>query len=130
MARLVFVRLLPVVLLVVAAGFWFHDVQEGGPWVFRNLLPPLCVLVLSIETLRRGRGSWTAAGWQWPLGTLGFALPALGLAAYLHYAWSVRLDELFADAAGPGQLFRYLPVYTMVAGGIGFGIGWTVGRKL
>lgn len=130
MTRLLLVRLLPVALLVVAAGFWIHDVQDGGPWVFRNLVPPFVVLLLCFLTLRRGRGNWTAAGWRWPLATLGFAVPALGLSAYLHYAWSVELDNLFADASDPGQLFRFLPIYTLVAGGIGFAIGWIVGRKL
>ena len=30
----------------------------------------------------------------------------------------------------PAQLFRFLPVYTLVAGGIGFIIGWIVGRNV
>ena len=63
-----------------------------------------------------------------PLGVVGFAIPALGLAVYLHYAYSVNLDDMFAD--GPGQLFRFLPMYTVVAGGIGFAIGWIVGRNI
>jgi hypothetical protein len=65
-----------------------------------------------------------------PLGTLGFAVPALGLAVYLHYAYSVNLNELFGDATEPGQLFRFLPFYTLVAGAIGFAIGWIVGKNV
>lgn len=130
MARLMFVRLLPVVLLVVATGVWFNDVQQGGAWVLRNLVPPVVVLVLCFITLHRGEGTWTGGGWRLPLGTLGFAIPALGLSAYLHYAWSVNLNELFSGAENPGQLFRFLPIYTIVAGGIGFAIGWIAGRNL
>jgi hypothetical protein len=130
MLRLIFVRLLPVVLLLVAAGVWFNDVQDGGPYVLRNLIPPALILVLAAITVRRGEGTWTGAGWTLPLGTVGYAIPALGLSAYLHYAYAVNLNDLFADAAQPGQLFRYLPVYTMVAGGIGFAIGWIVGKNL
>ncbi len=125
-----FVRLLPVILLIAAFAFWIFDVQQGGPDVWRNLVPPAVLLVLCAVTLKRGNGTWTGAGWRLPLGALGFAIPALGLSAYLHYAWSVNLNGLFSDPADPGQLFRYLPVYTFVAGGIGFAIGWIAGRNL
>lgn len=130
MLLLTAIRLLPVVLLTVAAGFWFNDVQDGGPYVLRNLLPPVFMLLLALLTLWRGRGRWTGAGWRLPLGTAGFAIPALGLSAYLHYAYAVNLNGMFSDATGPGQLFRFLPVYTTFAGGIGFVIGWIVGRNV
>lgn len=130
MARLMFVRLLPVVLLVVTAAVWMNDVQQGGPYVWRNLVPPAVVLLLCFITLHRGEGTWTGGGWRLPLGTLGYAIPALGLSAYLHYAWSVNLNDLFSGVEHPGQLFRFLPLYTFVAGGIGFAIGWIVGRNL
>lgn len=123
-------RLLPVVLLAVAAGFWFADVQAGGPWVLRNLMPLAVLVLLSYLTLRRGRGRWSGAGMRMPLGTLGFAIPAFGLAVYLHYAYAVNLDDMFADAEFPDRVFRYLPAYTFVAGGIGFAIGWIVGRNV
>ncbi len=130
MTRLFLVRLAPVVMLVVAAAAWFNDVQQGGPWVFRNLLPPLVLVALSALTLRRGDGTWTGSGWRLPLGTLGFAIPALGLSVYLHYAYSVNLNGMFTDATDPEGLFRFLPVYTLVAGGIGFAIGWIVGKNV
>jgi hypothetical protein len=123
-------RLLPVVLLAIAAGFWFVDVQQGGPWAMRNLVPLVLLVGLSFLTLYRGKGHWTGAGMRMPLGTLGFAIPALGLAAYLHYAYATNLNDLFSDAEFPDQVFRFLPVYTLVAGGIGFAIGWIVGRNV
>ena len=128
--RYLVVRLLPVVLVATAAGLWFADVQQGGPWVPRNLLPLAALLVLCYLTLRRGNGRWCGAGMRMPLGTLGFAVPALGLAAYLHYAYSVNLNDMFTDAEYPDRVFRYLPAYTLVAGGIGFAIGWIAGRNL
>ena len=117
-------------MLVIAAAFWFNDVQQGGPYVWRNLVPPLVLVALSALTLRRGEGTWTGSGWRLPLGTLGFAVPALGLSVYLHYAYSVNLNGLFTDATNPAGLFRFLPVYTLVAGGIGFAIGWIVGKNV
>lgn len=127
-AKLVVFRLLPVLLLVLAAAAWFSDVQEGGRFVLRNLAPPLMVVILSAMTLVHGGGRWTGSGWRMPLGTLGFAIPAIGLAAYLHYAFSVNLDGMFDQ--GSGQLFRFLPIYTTGAGGIGFAIGWLIGRNI
>ena len=123
-------RLLPVLLAAVAAGLWFADVQDGGPWVGRNLLPLAVLVGLAYVTLRKGDGRWSGAGMRMPLGTLGFSIPALGLAAYLHYAYAVNLNDMFGGAEFPDRVFRFLPAYTLVAGGIGFAIGWIVGRNV
>jgi len=128
--RMMLVRFLPVLLVTIAAAFWFNDVQQGGPYVLRNLLPPVLVLAFAAITLWRGDGNWSGTGWRWPLGTAGFAIPALGLSLYLHYAYSINLDGMFSDSEEPAQLFRFLPVYTLVAGGIGFAIGWIAGRNV
>ena len=124
------IRLLPVLFVVLAAGFWFADVEDGGAYVLRNLLPLLVLFLLALLTLYRGGGKWSGAGMRMPLGTIGFAIPALGLSLYLHYAYAVNLNDMFSDAQYPGQVFRFLPLYTMVAGGIGFLIGWIVGRNV
>jgi len=123
-------RLLPVILVSVAAAFWFNDVQHGGPYVIRNLIPLALLIVLSGLALYLGGGQWTGSGKRLPLGVAGYAIPALGLALYLHYAYSVNLNDMFTDAVHPDRVFRYLPVYTTVAGGIGFAIGWIVGRNV
>lgn len=123
-------RLAPVALAAAAAGVWFYTVQAGGPWVLRNCVPLVVLVLLAALTLRQGGGRWTGAGLRMPLGTLGFAIPALCLALYLHYAYAVNLDGMFDGAARPAELFRYLPVYTTVAGGIGFAIGYIVGRNI
>ena len=131
--KALFFRLLPVLLITLAMAAWFNDVQQGGPYVIRNLLPPLAVVLLSAVTLWRGAGNWVRRpegekDWRLALGTAGFAVPACGLAVYLHYAFTINLDGYFDD--GPGQLFRFLPVYTFVAGVIGFAIGWIAGRNI
>ena len=130
MMRLFLLRLAPLVMLVVAAGFWFNEVQGSGPYVLRNLVPLLVLLLLATLVLYRGQGNWTGSGWRLPLGVAGFAIPALGLSAYLHYAFAVNLNGLFTDATNPDGLFRFLPIYTLVAGAIGFAIGWIVGKNV
>jgi len=122
-------RLLPILLLTIAAAFWFSDVQASGPWVARNLAPLLALVLLCWLTLYRGDGRWSGAGMRMPLGTLGFAIPTLGLTTYMHYAYSINLNDMFSDAQYPDRVFRYLPAYTLVAGGIGFAIGWIAGRN-
>lgn len=129
-ARLLSLRLLPVLLVIVAAASWFAVVEEGGPYLVRNLIPLFVLLSLTVLTLYRGGGKWSGAGMRMPLGTLGFAVPALGLSAYLHFAYSVNLNDMFTESQFPDRVFRYLPVYTLVAGGIGFAIGWIVGRNV
>ena len=129
-ARFMFLRLLPILLVIVAAAAWFAAVEEGGPYLLRNVIPLLVLLFLSVLTLYRGGGKWSGAGMRMPLGTLGFAVPALGLSAYLHFAYSVNLNDMFTESQFPDRVFRYLPLYTLVAGGIGFAIGWIVGRNV
>jgi hypothetical protein len=130
MIRRTFVRVLPVLLLLVAAGVWFGDVQENDQYLLRNLLPLGAVLLLSLLTVWRGAGKWTGSDSRLALGTLGFAVPTVGLSVYLHYAYSVNLNDMFTGTDNPMQLFRFLPYYTTLAGGIGFAIGWIVGRNL
>jgi hypothetical protein len=123
-------RLLPVLFVTAAAMAYVAHVEGADAYVIRNITPMLMVIVLAILTLHKGRGSWTGAGWRWPLGTTGFAIPALGLSLYLHYGYAVGLDGMFDDAIYPQELFRFLPAYTMVAGAIGFAIGWIAGRNV
>ena len=105
-------------------------VEGNDTYVVRNLVPIALMVLLALTTLLKGGGSWTGTGWRWPLGTLGFAIPALGLTLYLHYGYAVDLDGMVSDAPYPRQLFRFLPIYTTVAGAIGFAIGWIAGRNV
>ena len=123
-------RLLPLILVTIAAAFWFNDVQQSGPNVFRNLMPLAILVALAAVSLYRGNGKWSGSSKRLSLGVIGYAIPALGLSLYLHYAYSVNLNDMFTDARYPDRVFRYLPYYTTGAGGIGFFIGWIVGRNV
>ena len=124
------VRLSPVLFLTLAAMIYVLRVEIGVAYPYRNLLPILAVLLLSVITLVKGKGAWTGAGWRWPLGTLGFAVPAIGLSLYLHYGYEVDLNGMYSESVYPAEVFRYLPLYTAVAGMIGFAIGWIAGRNV
>ncbi len=127
---LVSLRLLPVLFVTVAAMAYVAHVEGADAYAVRNVMPMLMVIVLSALTLYIGNGRWTGASWRWPLGTTGFAIPAVGLSLYLHYGYAVDLEGMFDDAIYPQELFRFLPAYTMGAGAIGFAIGWIAGRNI
>ncbi len=129
-AGLIVTRLLPVVLLAAAAMVYVVHIEGRNAYPFRNLLPMLLVVLLAGLTLRQGAGRWTGNGWRWPLATLGFAIPAIGLSLYLHYGYSIDLYGMYSQSVYPRELFRYLPFYTVFAGSIGFAIGWIAGRNV
>ena len=127
-ARHVILKLLPLAAAVGVLIAWFAHVEDNGAWVLRNAAPPVMVVLLAALVLVRGGGRFSGNGWREPFAVAGFAVPAVGLSAYLHYAYAVNLDGMFA--AGPGELFRFLPVYTTGAGMIGAVIGWIIGRNV
>ncbi len=106
------------------------SVEQNGGYVARNMIPMSLVVILAATTLYRGNGRWSGSGWRWPLGTLGFAIPAIGLSLYLHYGYSVDMDGMFSASVYPQEVFKYLPLYTVVAGAIGFLIGWIAGKNV
>ena len=124
------VRLLPVIFLAMSAMAYVAWVEGRDAYVWRNLLPMFLAVVLAAIALRCGDGRWHGRGWSWPLGTLGFAVPAIGLSLYMHYGYTVDLNGMFSESVYPMEVFRYLPVYTMFAGVIGFAIGWIAGRNV
>jgi len=126
----ILVRLLPVALAVAAAVAYVIHVEGAKGYPERNALPMLLALGLGLIVLIRGGGNWTKGGWSWLLGSVGYAVPALGLSLYLHYGFANDVGGMFSDAIYPYELFRYLPYYTTGAGGIGFAIGWIVGRNI
>jgi hypothetical protein len=128
--RVIFIRVLPVFLVTAAAMAYVASVEWPGPYVALNLLPMVIAVALALITLYRGKGRWNGSGWRWPLGTLGFAVPAIGLSLYLHYGYSVDRGGMASEAIDPVALFRYLPIYTIFAGSIGFAIGWIAGRNI
>ena len=59
-------RLAPVALAAAAAGVWFYTVQAGGPWVLRNCVPLVVLVLLAALTLRQGGGRWERSASRFP----------------------------------------------------------------
>jgi len=128
--RLAIFRMLTPLFFTAGAITYVVYVQGPGAYAPRNAVPMAIVVLLSAVSLYKGDGHWAGAGWKWPLGTLGYSFPAVGLSLYLHYAYAIDLNGMFSEAIYPREVFRYLPVYTIFAGGIGFAIGWIAGRNV
>jgi hypothetical protein len=122
--------LLPPVLLLAAVAVVILEAEDYGPHAVANLLPPVLTLALLLYALSRADWRWQDAARRWLLGTLGFAIPALGLSLYLHLGLMLDWGGMASRARTPDLLFRFLPWYTTGAGAIGFAIGWIIGRNL
>lgn len=110
-------------IVVAAFGGLAAAANPTGVYVARNVAPAGAAwLLLGYIVLRR------PADARWWLGWLGFLVPALGLSGYLHLAFLYDWRGIASEAVTPALLFRFLPWYAGVAGSIGFGIGWIVGR--
>ena len=109
--------------VVAAFGWLAAAANPTGLFVARNLVPAGAAWLLLVYILLR-----RPSDARWWLGWLGFLVPALGLSGYLHLAFLNDWRGIASEAVTPALLFRFLPWYAAVAGGIGFGIGWIVGR--
>lgn len=110
--------------VIVGAFAWLAAAANPtDQFVARNIAPAGAAwLLLAWIVLRR------PADARWWLGWAGFLVPALGLSGYLHLAFLNDWQGIASAAVTPALLFRFLPWYAGFAGGIGFGIGWIVGR--
>lgn len=124
------IRLSPVIFVCAAAMLYVLKIEAGVAYPFRNLVPMLTVILLAALALAKGGGRWGGEGWRWMLGAAGFSIPAIGLSLYLHYGYATDLHGMYSESVYPQEVFRYLPLYTMFAGMIGFAIGWIAGRNL
>lgn len=123
-------RFLSAVILIGAVYAFILSVQGSEAFAWRNGVPLAILLLLVFVTLKKGAGTWTGSGCRWPLATLGFAIPSVGLSLYLHYGFLTDRNGMVSEALYPEMLFQFLPIYTLIAGSIGFAIGWIVGRNV
>lgn len=124
-------RLLPRLILILATvllfavGWLVVQANPTGAFVARNLIPVLlawCSLVLVLVRY--------PTDLRWWFGWFGFVVPTCGLLVYLHGAFVYDWSNIASRAVTPELLFRFLPYYAVFAGGIGFAIGWIVGKNV
>ena len=110
--RLAIFRLLPVLFIAAGAIAYVYYVEGPDTYAPRNSVPILLVVLLAALTLYMGGGRWAGQGYRWPLGTLGFAVPAIGLSMYLHYGFATDLDGMFRPVAvSAGSIPLFTPVH-------------------
>ena len=119
--RLLVIAMSLTLAFLAAVTWWANDTSCCHA---RNLVPmglAWAFLVVLLVRYRRDPRYWGA----W----LGFLLPACGLTLYLHLGYALDWSGMRSAARTPALLFRFLPYYTLFAGGIGAAIGWIIGRN-
>ena len=111
--------------LLGAVVWLIFTVSPSRDLVLGNLLAPLLAWASFAWVLSRKRTDT-----RWWLGLAGFTLAAVGLKVYLHLAFLLDWKDLASKAVTPSLMFAYLPYYALVAGLIGFWIGWIVGSGI
>lgn len=114
---------------LIALALFMRVAQADSGYLLRNLLPLLMAGGLLSAHLTRNRGQWLGSRPRWGIASLGFAAVVVGLNTYVHVLWFYDVDALRTLATQPRLLFRFLPAYTVLAAGIGFAIGWIIGRN-
>ncbi|MEO0575228.1 MAG: hypothetical protein AAF004_07175 [Pseudomonadota bacterium] len=111
--------------LLLAVAWVIVVANPTGQFIARNLsvvLVAWCGLVIILARY--------ADDLRWWLGWIGFLVPSCGLLVYLHGAFVYDWSSIASRAVTPALLFQYLPYYAVFAGGIGFSIGWIVGKNV
>lgn len=114
---------------LIALALFMNAAQIDSGYLLRNLVPLLLAGCLLSAHLLRNQGQWLGSEPRLGLASLGFAAVVVGLNAYVHALWFYDIDALRTLATQPRLLFRFLPAYTLLAAGIGFAIGWVIGRN-
>ena len=61
-------------------------------------------------------------------GAIGYTLLGVGLLLFIHAAWYFDLDGTSTGASTGGLIFIFIPICSCAFGGIGYGIGFFIGR--
>lgn len=113
----------PFTIILVALGVFIY-VAEGvtiNPFAVWNGLP----LYVSYALYKNGKKSESRAK-SW--GAVGFLVGGMALSGYIHLAWMFDWGELKNGSSTASLIFIFIPIYALITGGIGYFIGWGLGR--
>lgn len=101
-----------------------------NPFILWNWLPIAAAYFLA-ERLRQGkRQNGVTPPARRIGGVIGFALPATGLVVFTHLAWLYDWWATKTSSSTSALIFIFIPFYAMLLGGVGYGIGWLLGRLI
>ena len=106
--------------LIVLAIFVF--VSEGVAFnVFTvwNMLPLIISFVLYVNATTKG---------STPYGAYGFLIGSMLLSSLIHLAWFFDWGETKTGSSTSALIFIFIPIYSLIPGGIGYAIGKGVAR--
>ncbi len=63
-------------------------------------------------------------------GCMGFTLVSMALTLFFHGAWYFDWGETKTGSSTSGLIFIFIPIYALIVGGIGYVIGWFLGKGM
>ena len=109
------------VLIVLGVFIYVAEGVAVNPFAIWNGLP----LFISYELFNRGRKDGERSK-IW--GAVGFLVGSMALSIYVHLAWMFDWDKIKTGSSTAGLIFIFIPIYSLITGGIGYIIGWGIGR--
>lgn len=107
----------PISLIICALYVVFAEGTTPDLFTLWNLTPIIFTYVLYL--LGKFNNSKTAQN-----GSIGFAYGGIGLSLLFHTAWLFDWGGTATGSSTSGLIFLFLPIYSLITGGVGYGIGW------
>jgi hypothetical protein len=104
-------------LLFVSALFIY--VTEGiffNPFALWGMLP----LLISFAMFRYAQKKETSVARAY-----SFLLAGMVPTTYFHLTWFLNVDDVQTGSSTASLIFLFIPIYAMIAGGIGYFLAWT-----
>ena len=86
-----------------------------------NLLPVIYCYLLFRKAI--SNSSITMIG-----GSVGFALTGIPLLLFVHAAWFFDWEGTKTGSSTGGLIFVFIPIYSIIVGGIGYLVGWLIAK--
>ena len=83
------------------------------------MLPLIISYFIYISALKNGGSQYS---------TYGFLIGSMLLSGYIHMAWLLDWDGTGTSSSTSGLIFIFIPLYSLIPGGIGFAIGQIIAR--
>jgi ACR3 family arsenite efflux pump ArsB len=112
-------------ILLIFGNIGLFIVIAGGltnPLSYWNCVPILTAYAIT-------KNATKSAGFKRMAGAIGFCLASIGLTVLMHVLWLLDWNKIATGSSTSALVFVFLPVYSLLSGGVGYLIGYFLGRK-
>jgi len=112
-------------LLLIFGSTALFIILAGGltnPFSYWNCVPILIAYAIT-------RNATKSVAFKKVAGAIGFCLTSIGLTVFIHVLWLLDWNEIATGSSTSALVFVFLPVYSLLLGGVGYFIGHLLGRR-